>query len=237
MPCIRSSCFALGGLLFSSFCSQGYGQVELPALPYGESDLEPYITAETVGFHYGKHHQGYVNNMNAFIEADPDLEGLSLWKLMKQTEGTIFNNAAQIYNHNLYWNSLSPSGGGMPTGDLYTAIESAFGSYEDFQTAFTDLASGHFGSGWAWLMMHEDGSVDVRKQQKRVVFPRRSVRNVGGAREVLAVSVTRRPWIPAPGLRCLGARLLPRLPELEGLLHRGVTFRSPRCRALRFTPV
>ncbi|CAM9489143.1 unnamed protein product [Ectocarpus sp. 8 AP-2014] len=162
MPCITSSRFYLwGALLFSFFCSQGYGQVELPALPYGESDLEPYITAETVGFHYGAHHQGYVNNMNAFIEADPELEGLSLWKLMKQTEGTIFNNAAQIYNHNLYWNSLSPSGGGMPTGDLYTAILAAFGSYEDFQTAFTDLASGHFGSGWAWLMMHEDGSVDV----------------------------------------------------------------------------
>eukprot|EP00903_Cladosiphon_okamuranus_P017886 g16459.t1 len=99
--------------------------------------------------------------MNAFIEEDPSLAGLSLWKLMKKTEGTIFNNVAQIYNHNLYWNSLSPTGGGEPTGDLYTAIISAFGSYEEFQTAFTAYASGHFGSGWAWLMMHEDGSVDV----------------------------------------------------------------------------
>ncbi|CAM9289403.1 unnamed protein product, partial [Hapterophycus canaliculatus] len=125
-------------------------------------------SSQTVSFHYGAHHQGYVNNMNAFIDEDPSLAGLSLWKLMKRTEGTIFNNVAQastsegqIYNHNIYWESLSPTGGGMPTGDLYTAIIAAFGTYEAFQDAFSALASGHFGSGWAWLVLYDDGSVGV----------------------------------------------------------------------------
>ncbi|CAM9706989.1 unnamed protein product [Scytosiphon promiscuus] len=102
-----------------------------------------------------------VDNMNAFIDEDPSLAGLSLTKLMEQTEGTIFNNVAQIYNHNIYWESLSPNGGGMPTGGLYTAIIAAFGTYEDFQDAFSTLASGHFGSGWAWLVLYDDGSVGV----------------------------------------------------------------------------
>ncbi|CAN0182159.1 unnamed protein product [Pylaiella littoralis] len=156
---VGTSFFSLLGLLLS--CSRSLGQVELPPLGYDQAALEPYISNETVSYHYGKHHQGYVNNVNGFIEEDPSLANLSLWKLMKKTEGTIFNNVGQVYNHNVYWESLSPDGGDEPTGDILDVIVDSFGSYDAFKDLFTSYASGHFGSGWAWLILLEDGSLDV----------------------------------------------------------------------------
>ncbi|CAM9169145.1 unnamed protein product [Laminaria digitata] len=150
---------ALVGMLAQS--KSAMSQFVLPDLPYADDALEPYISAETISFHYGKHHAAYVNNLNAIIEEDPSLEGRSLWWFMRKTDGTTFNNAAQFYNHNLYWNSLSPTGGGMPNGELLDAIVAAFGTYEAFETVFTSAASGHFGSGWAWLIMDRDGRITV----------------------------------------------------------------------------
>lgn len=136
-------------------------QVELPVLSYSTDALEPYISNETVQYHYGKHHAAYVNNLNAFIEADDSLANKTLEYIMKNTEGTIFNNAAQVWNHNFYWQSLSPSGGGEPDDDLYDDLVKSFGSYDNFMGNFTSFASGHFGSGWAWLVQNSDGSLEV----------------------------------------------------------------------------
>lgn len=149
---------ALGAVLGMHASVNG---IELMDLPYGESDLEPYISAETIEFHYGKHHAAYVSNLNGFIEADSSLEGLTAKEIMLVTTGTVFNNAAQVYNHDFYWNSISPSGGGKPSGPIKRAILDAYGSFETFQDAFDTSASGHFGSGWAWLVQNADGSVTV----------------------------------------------------------------------------
>eukprot|EP00904_Undaria_pinnatifida_P004740 jgi/Undpi1/14267/HiC_scaffold_9.g03916.m1 len=156
-----SRCATLLGALMAMLAQPALSQFELMDLPYDDDALEPYVSSETISYHYGKHHAAYVNNLNAIIEEDSSLVGRSLWWFLKKTDGTTFNNAAQIYNHNLYWNSLSPTGGGEPSGDLYDAIVDAFGSYDNFETAFTSAASGHFGSGWAWLVMDRDGAVTV----------------------------------------------------------------------------
>jgi len=130
---------------------------ELPALPYAQDALAPHISAETLSFHYGKHHAGYVAKLNAAVAADASLAGKSLEEIITSVKGGVFNNAAQVWNHTFYWNSMSPSGGGAPTGAIAAAIDAAFGSFDDFKAAFSAAAGGQFGSGWAWLVQGKDG--------------------------------------------------------------------------------
>lgn len=131
---------------------------ELPALPYAKDALAPHISAETIEYHYGKHHQTYVTNLNNLVPGT-EFEGLSLEEIVKKSSGGIFNNAAQVWNHTFYWNGLSPNGGGEPTGALADAINSTFGSFEKFKEEFTKCAVTTFGSGWAWLVKNADGSL------------------------------------------------------------------------------
>ena len=133
---------------------------ELPALPYEKNALEPHISSETLDFHYGKHHNTYVQKLNGLVEGT-DLEGKSLKDIIKTSSGGVFNNAAQIWNHTFYWNSLSPNGGGEPTGAVADAINAAFGSFEDFKAKFNDMAVNNFGSSWTWLVKKADGSLDI----------------------------------------------------------------------------
>ena len=133
---------------------------ELPALPYANDALAPHISAETIEYHYGKHHQTYVTNLNNMVPGT-EFEGLSLEEIVKKSSGGIFNNAAQIWNHTFYWNCLSPNGGGAPTGGLANAIERTFGSFDDFKEAFTKCAVTTFGSGWAWLVKNANGSLEL----------------------------------------------------------------------------
>ena len=133
---------------------------QLPALPYAKDALAPVISAETIDFHYGKHHQAYVTNLNNLIPGT-EFESLSLEDIVLKSSGGVFNNAAQVWNHTFYWNCLSPTGGGAPTGALATAIDAKFGSFEDFKKAFTQSAVTNFGSGWTWLVKKADGTVDL----------------------------------------------------------------------------
>jgi len=132
---------------------------ELPALPYAKDALAPHISAETLEFHYGKHHQTYITNLNNVVAADVQLQGLSLEEIVMKSSGGVFNNAAQVWNHTFYWNCLSPNGGGEPTGALADAITATFGSFAAFQEEFTKCAVTTFGSGWAWLVKNADGSL------------------------------------------------------------------------------
>ena len=131
---------------------------ELPALPYAKDALAPHISPETIEYHYGKHHQTYVTNLNNLIPGT-EFENLSLEEIVKKSSGGIFNNAAQVWNHSFYWNCLSPNGGGAPTGALAEAIDVAFGSLDAFREAFTKCAVTTFGAGWAWLVKNPDGSL------------------------------------------------------------------------------
>jgi Fe-Mn family superoxide dismutase len=131
---------------------------ELPPLPYAKDALAPHLSAETLDFHYGKHHQTYVTNLNN-LAPGTEFDGLSLEEIVKKSSGGIFNNAAQIWNHTFYWNSLSPNGGGQPSGALADAINAKFGSFASFQEEFTKCAVTTFGSGWAWLVKNADGSL------------------------------------------------------------------------------
>ncbi len=124
---------------------------ELPNLPYAKDALAPHISAETFDYHHGKHHQAYVNKLNALTEGKPEANK-SLEELIKTTEGGLFNQAAQVWNHTFFWNSMKPNGGGAPTGALADAIKRDFGSFDAFKEAFTETAGGQFGSGWAWLV-------------------------------------------------------------------------------------
>ncbi|WP_088329166.1 Fe-Mn family superoxide dismutase [Lacimicrobium sp. SS2-24] len=133
---------------------------ELPPLPYEKNALEPHISAETLEYHHGKHHATYVTKLNGLIEGK-DLENKSLEEIIKSSEGGVFNNAAQIWNHTFYWNSLSPNGGGEPTGALADAINSKWGSFAAFKDAFNDKAVNNFGSSWTWLVKKADGSLDI----------------------------------------------------------------------------
>lgn len=133
---------------------------ELPALPYSQDALAPYISAETLSFHYGKHHQAYVTNLNKLTEGS-DLADKSLEELIKTQSGGVFNNAAQIWNHTFYWNSMSPNAGGEPTGAVGDAITASFGSFDKFKEDFSKAAAGQFGSGWAWLVKKTDGSIAI----------------------------------------------------------------------------
>jgi Fe-Mn family superoxide dismutase len=133
----------------------------LPALPYANDALAPHISAETIEFHYGKHHQSYVTNLNNLI-AGTEYEPLDLVAIVKKAPaGGVFNNAAQIWNHTFFWNSIKPNGGGAPTGALADAISKKWGSFDDFKKAFQTSAVGNFGAGWTWLVKKADGSVDI----------------------------------------------------------------------------
>ena len=133
---------------------------ELPALPYAKDALAPHISAETIEFHYGKHHQTYVTNLNNLVPGT-EFEGLSLEDIVKKSSGGIFNNAAQVWNHTFYWNCLSPNGGGAPTGGLANAIDRTFGSFDKFKEEFTKCAVTTFGSGWAWLVKNANGTLEL----------------------------------------------------------------------------
>ncbi|MBV8048250.1 MAG: superoxide dismutase [Fe] [Paludibacterium sp.] len=133
---------------------------KLPDLPYALDALAPAISKETLEFHYGKHHQTYVTNLNNLIKGT-EFENASLEEIVKKSSGGIFNNAAQIWNHTFYWFGLSPNGGGEPTGALADAIKAKWGSFDEFKKAFAQTAVGTFGSGWAWLVKNADGSLDL----------------------------------------------------------------------------
>ncbi len=128
----------------------------LPELPYTKDALAPHISAETLEFHHGKHHNAYVTKLNELVGADASLAGKSLEDLVRTTSGGVFNQAAQVWNHTFYWHSMKPKGGGEPTGAVLEAINKSFGSVSDFKTKFSAAAAGQFGSGWAWLV--KDGS-------------------------------------------------------------------------------
>jgi len=132
--------------------------IELPPLPYERNALEPHISAETLDYHYGKHHKTYVDNLNKQIEGTEFAE-LPLEAIIRKAQGGMFNNAAQTWNHTFYWHCLKPNGGGEPTGKLKEAIDKAFGDFAKFKEEFTKLAVGTFGSGWGWLVQRTDGTL------------------------------------------------------------------------------
>ena len=132
----------------------------LPALPYAKTALAPHISEETLNFHYGKHHQTYVTNLNNLIKGT-EFEELSLEDIIKKSSAGIYNNSAQVANHTFFWHSMKPNGGGEPTGALAAAINTKYGSYDEFKKAFQASAVGNFGSGWTWLVKKSDGSVDI----------------------------------------------------------------------------
>ncbi len=134
---------------------------KLPQLPYALNALEPYISEETLEYHYGKHHLAYVNNLNKLLADNDRFAGKSLEEIIKSSDGGVFNNAAQVWNHTFYWNSLSPEGGGQPDDELAAAIDAAFGSFTTFQEKFTAIALTTFGSGWAWLVKNKHGKLDI----------------------------------------------------------------------------
>ena len=131
---------------------------KLPDIPYDKSALEPHISAETLDYHYGKHHQTYVTNLNNLIKGT-EFEDSSLEDIVKKASGGLFNNAAQVWNHTFYWNCLSPNGGGAASGALADAINESFGSFDEFKTQFSQTAITTFGSGWAWLVKDSGGSL------------------------------------------------------------------------------
>ncbi|MDJ0863495.1 MAG: Fe-Mn family superoxide dismutase [Gammaproteobacteria bacterium] len=135
-------------------------QHELPSLPYDKNALEPHISAETLDFHYGKHHQTYVTNLNKLIPGT-EFESMALEDIIKKASGGIFNNAAQVWNHTFYWNCLSPAGGGQPSGGVADAIKQAFGSFDAFKEKFSTSAATNFGSGWTWLVKSPAGGVEI----------------------------------------------------------------------------
>ena len=133
---------------------------ELPALPYAKDALAPHLSAETFDYHYSKHHQAYVTNLNNLVPGTA-FEGKGLEEIVKTSSGGIYNNAAQVWNHTFFWNCMTPNGGGAPTGALADAINAKWGSFDEFKKAFQTSAVGNFGSGWTWLVKKADGSVDI----------------------------------------------------------------------------
>lgn len=136
---------------------------ELPQLDYAHDALEPHVDARTMEIHHGKHHQGYTNNLNAAI-AGTAMEGASIETILADLDlnnGAVRNNGGGFYNHNLFWNSMAPNGGGTPSGDLAAAIDASFGSFDAFKETFSKAAATRFGSGWAWLCVHKGGKLEV----------------------------------------------------------------------------
>jgi Fe-Mn family superoxide dismutase len=132
---------------------------ELPPLPYAQDALQPVLSKETLEYHYGKHHQTYVTNLNNLVKGT-DFEGAALEDIILKSSGGLFNNAAQVWNHTFYWNCLCP-GGAAPSGELADAINRAFGSMEEFQKQFSASAAGNFGSGWTWLVKNNAGDLEI----------------------------------------------------------------------------
>jgi len=132
---------------------------ELPTLPYAKDALVPHMSPETFDYHYAKHHQAYVNNLNKLV-AGTENESKSLEEIIMSSSGGLFNNAAQVWNHTFFWNCLSPDGGGLPHGELATAIDRDFGSFSAFRDKFAATAAGQFGSGWGWLVV-KDGKLEI----------------------------------------------------------------------------
>src|SRR5512140_2089883 len=133
---------------------------KLPPLPFAMYALQPHISKETLEFHYGKHHQAYVTNLNNLIKGT-EFESIALEEIIRRSSAGIFNNAAQVWNHTFFWNSMKPGGGGEPGGALASAIAKKWNSYAGFKEAFAKSAVGNFGSGWTWLVKKADGSVDL----------------------------------------------------------------------------
>jgi Fe-Mn family superoxide dismutase len=133
---------------------------KLPPLPYAMDALAPHISKETLEFHYGKHHQAYVTNLNNLIKGT-EFEKASLEEIVKKASGGVFNNAAQVWNHTFFWSSMKPGGGGKASGALAAAIDKKWGSFDAFKEAFAKSATGNFGSGWTWLVKKSDGGVDI----------------------------------------------------------------------------
>jgi Fe-Mn family superoxide dismutase len=157
------------------FIARAASPIMLPALPYPENALAPVISAQTIGFHYGKHHKGYVDNLNKLLEANKEFAELSLEKIVTASAGkpesaAVFNNAAQIWNHTFYWSSLSPKGGGKPSGRLAARIDSDFGGFENFKKELAQVAIGQFGSGWGWLVVDSGKLKVVRTPNAEVPF-------------------------------------------------------------------
>ncbi len=136
--------------------------ITLPDLPYSNDALQPHISTETIEYHYGKHHRTYVTKLNDALPGT-EFEGMDLENIVKKSSEGIFNNAAQIWNHSFYWNSLSPRGGGVPSGALAETISQSFGSFENFKNEFTTVATTLFGSGWAWLVQTPQGKLAIEK--------------------------------------------------------------------------
>jgi superoxide dismutase, Fe-Mn family len=136
----------------------------LPPLPYARDALAPHISENTLNFHYGKHHQGYVDNLNKLVAGTP-METMPLEQVVRESHGKnpgVFNNSGQVWNHTFYWNSMKPGGGGQPTGDIADKIKEDFGDFDAFKKAFADAGATQFGSGWAWLVLNK-GKLEVRK--------------------------------------------------------------------------
>src|SRR5438067_2040249 len=132
----------------------------IPALPYARNALQPTMSAETLEYHYGKHHQAYVTNLNNLIKGT-EFENMPLEEIIKKSQGGVFNNSAQVWNHTFFWNCMKPQGGGAPTGAVLEAINAKWGSFDKFKEDFQKLAVGNFGSGCTWLVKKTDGSVDI----------------------------------------------------------------------------
>jgi Fe-Mn family superoxide dismutase len=135
---------------------------ELPKLPFGVNDLEPVISENTINFHYGKHHQAYVTNLNKLIEGTV-FESMTLEEIILKSDGGVFNNAAQVWNHTFYWEGFAPDAGGEPTGKIAEMINEAFGSFDEFKKLFATAGATQFGSGWAWLVLNKDGKLEITK--------------------------------------------------------------------------
>jgi len=135
-------------------------KIELPELPYAMNALEPYISQETLEYHYGKHHKAYVDKTNTMIEGT-EYANMPLEDIVRKASGGLFNQAAQVWNHTFYWNSMSPNGGGEPKGAVADAIRESFGSFDDFKKQFNEKTAGNFGSGWGWLVKKADGKLDI----------------------------------------------------------------------------
>ncbi|WP_462345311.1 superoxide dismutase [Coprobacter fastidiosus] len=136
-------------------------EIILPPLPYAENELVPYISAQTVMLHYGKHLKGYVNNVNRLVKEISDLEGKDLETIVKQSEGALYNNAAQAWNHIFYFDAFSPHAQHQPSGELEKQINKQWGNFENFKTAFANIANNLFGSGWVWLIKNKNGTLDI----------------------------------------------------------------------------
>jgi superoxide dismutase, Fe-Mn family len=134
---------------------------ELPPLPYPKDALKPYISEETIQYHYGKHHKGYVDKLNKILETKPEEQEKSLEEIIKDSSGPLFNNAAQVWNHNFYWKCLTPKGKKKTEKNLAKKIDSTFGSFDEFKTKFKEQAVNNFGSGWTWLVKKKDGSLAI----------------------------------------------------------------------------